>query len=250
MHFYLFDWCYWANTFLLIGTYLYPQSERLYILNFFTANGNLLWATMLFFNAFAPQSSMHMGGLALHVVPSMVSYCAHHRMVRVGDLSWGYPDMSHVKFDWSSFQYYMMSPVWGMALYTVVYGFMHFVVWKERIEKGNYMNTYKLALKSPFFKKLMFCLGPKMDKVMFFVPYWFDFMFWGANSFLCFHSEAYHLLFFLFVNITQFYNGGKYYMYNFSKRYIRESYNLDDPEKSELNKDTSDVFIGGETKAD
>lgn len=78
LHYYLIDFCYFANVLITIFHYYRPSDERLFMMNFVHASGPLAVATGAFKNSLVFHSVDHLTSLAIHVIP----------MVSVWSLRW------------------------------------------------------------------------------------------------------------------------------------------------------------------
>jgi len=74
-HYFLFDFCYFANLVLLLNLYFYPQSALLFVLIFGMANGPLCWAVPMWKNSMVFHSLDKVTSVFIHIGPSIVTYC-------------------------------------------------------------------------------------------------------------------------------------------------------------------------------
>lgn len=73
-HYWMTDFCYFANTITLIFLNVYPKSEALFMTSYFYAFGPLLVAVGAFRNQMVFHLIDNMSSLALHVFPPLALY--------------------------------------------------------------------------------------------------------------------------------------------------------------------------------
>lgn len=80
-HYYMADFCYAANTLLLVFLNVFPKCEELYINAYMYSFGALLVAVGTFRNQMVFHSSDNMSSLALHLFPAVVMHNVHWNTV-------------------------------------------------------------------------------------------------------------------------------------------------------------------------
>ena len=73
-HYYLFDFCYFANIIIWIFVMFFPKNEDLYLVCFHFANGTLGVSTVAFSNALVFHKIQVLITLGLHTIPLLVFY--------------------------------------------------------------------------------------------------------------------------------------------------------------------------------
>lgn len=74
-HYFLLDFCYFANTAVLLYTWVFPHVPELFVICFALSNGPVLTAVVLFRNSLVFHSIDKMTSLHIHVGPTLVLYC-------------------------------------------------------------------------------------------------------------------------------------------------------------------------------
>ena len=70
-HYFLLDFCYYANLLAVVYLYFYPSSQIFYNISFAFACGPLLIAVPLFTNSFVPHSIDRITSLVIHLLPAL-----------------------------------------------------------------------------------------------------------------------------------------------------------------------------------
>ncbi|XP_042414683.1 glycerophosphocholine acyltransferase 1-like [Zingiber officinale] len=73
-HYYLLDFCYYANTFFLITILFYPKNEKLFMVCFSFAEGPLAWALVVRRCSLVFISIDKIVGVLIHLVPGIVFF--------------------------------------------------------------------------------------------------------------------------------------------------------------------------------
>ncbi|EPS63258.1 hypothetical protein M569_11528, partial [Genlisea aurea] len=71
-HYYLLDFCYYANTIFLVVLRLYPGNEKLFMVCFSFAEGPLAWALIVWRNGFVFHSADKLISIFIHLFPGIV----------------------------------------------------------------------------------------------------------------------------------------------------------------------------------
>jgi hypothetical protein len=72
LHYFLLDFCYWANLLLLIQIIFFPTNKRLFMVAYAVTHGPLIWAVGLFKNALVFHSVDKTISAFIHISPYMV----------------------------------------------------------------------------------------------------------------------------------------------------------------------------------
>eukprot|EP00871_Galdieria_phlegrea_P001300 jgi/Galph1/2170/GphlegSOOS_G858.1 len=74
-HYFMYDFCYFAQILLLISLLFVPSNQALQRVNFAIANGPLAWAIVLWRNSLVFHSLDKMTSIFIHVFPPLVTFC-------------------------------------------------------------------------------------------------------------------------------------------------------------------------------
>jgi hypothetical protein len=73
-HYYLLDFCYYANTFLLVMILFYPKDEKLFMVCFSFAEGPLAWALIVWRCSLVFSSFDKLVSVLIHLLPGKRSH--------------------------------------------------------------------------------------------------------------------------------------------------------------------------------
>jgi hypothetical protein len=73
-HYFLFDFCYFGNSLLLLYLWAFPHSSTLFSVVFFFANGPLAWAVPLWKNSLVFHSLDKLTSCFIHISPAFVTW--------------------------------------------------------------------------------------------------------------------------------------------------------------------------------
>ncbi|KDP33879.1 hypothetical protein JCGZ_07450 [Jatropha curcas] len=73
-HYYLLDFCYYANTIFLVDLLLYPKNEKLFMVCFSFAEGPLAWAIIVWRCSLVFSSADKIVSVLIHLLPGLVFF--------------------------------------------------------------------------------------------------------------------------------------------------------------------------------
>ncbi|KAF6164758.1 hypothetical protein GIB67_041010 [Kingdonia uniflora] len=73
-HYYLLDFCYYANTIFLVNLLLYPKNEKLFMVCFSFAEGPLAWALIVWRCSLVFSSADKIVSVLIHLLPGIVFF--------------------------------------------------------------------------------------------------------------------------------------------------------------------------------
>ncbi|KAI3524768.1 hypothetical protein L2E82_02834 [Cichorium intybus] len=73
-HYYLLDFCYYANTIFLVMVLFYPKNEKLFMVCFSFAEGPLAWALIVWRNSLVFSSLDKLVSVLIHLLPGVVVF--------------------------------------------------------------------------------------------------------------------------------------------------------------------------------
>ncbi|KAL9376455.1 hypothetical protein Peur_030575 [Populus x canadensis] len=73
-HYYLLDFCYYANTIFLVDLLLYPKNEKLFMVCFSFAEGPLAWALIIWRCSLVFSSADKLISVLIHLLPGLVFF--------------------------------------------------------------------------------------------------------------------------------------------------------------------------------
>ncbi|RLN25213.1 hypothetical protein C2845_PM07G13710 [Panicum miliaceum] len=91
-HYYLLDFCYYANTFLLVMILFYPKDEKLFMVCFSFAEGPLAWALIVWRCSLVFSSFDKLVSVLIHLLP--VNVLRRQRLLRDPEVMTSYRELS------------------------------------------------------------------------------------------------------------------------------------------------------------
>lgn len=213
-HYFLFDFCYFANVLHLLYLHVYPDSKLLFVLCWSFSFGPLAWAIPTWKNSMVFHSLDKITSLFIHLSPPMLMFC----------LRWNAHDPKYVipTSDEVSFWYMYLMPLPFYLLWQFMYWLKVYVVSKHKTDRvtsarwllGPQKGTiYHLSCK-PFGKAYAdygFMLMQLTFTLLVLLP-----------CRLFFEYEALNLLFLVIIGGISIWNGAGYLFEVFSARYETE----------------------------
>jgi hypothetical protein len=216
-HYYLVDFCYFANLLIAVFHCKYPKDERLFVATFMHATGPLAVATGAFNNSLVFHSIDHLTSLAIHVIP----------MVSVWNLRWSTLPVETAN------EYYLNLPldysppiiqvisdaVLSYLVWAVPYCGLLFSIKYERIKERKYDCLFMYCAGLPVFQPLLDFGGRDRLPVIFMTGHFVYYISSVLIAYVCFHSYYLHSLWMLATLYICFWNGASFYMDYFAKKY-------------------------------
>jgi len=163
-HWFLFDFCYFANAFLIVFLWAVPDNPDVFIIVFSLMNGPVLWAIVVFGNSLVFHSVDKTTSLFIHIEPVLVCfvmrwYPAASKFVICNDISCS-----------SNFMYTLLYPTCFFAAHQLLY----FVVIQGCLKSfivndPNALTSYRYLFRKragPAYRLISLC-GPKLRIIMF-----------------------------------------------------------------------------------
>ncbi|KAD6795220.1 hypothetical protein E3N88_06116 [Mikania micrantha] len=159
-HYYLLDFCYYANTIFLIMLLLYPKNEKLFMVCFSFAEGPLAWALIVWRCSLVFSSVDKLVSVLIHLLPGVVFFTirwwdpaffeAMHPEGTARRASWPY--VGSKSFLW---QWLFVVPLIAYSLWQALYFLIVNVLRRQRLLRDpevmtSYSKTLGLYIGSPF----------------------------------------------------------------------------------------------------
>jgi len=230
-HYFLFDFCYFANLWLLFYLYLLPQNSLLFAICFGMANGPLIWAIPTWRNSMVFHSIDKITSVFIHVGPPIVTHAIrwHHKT--------HYPNHSVCPDEDCDIPWYYLTilPLIPYVIWQILY-FIKVEIFsshKNRVTSAKWLLEgdskgfiYNMSIK-PFGEKYKL-FGLILNQFIFtFLTLIPIKLFWD--------NQFYHLGFIIFMTLISVWNGATFYFDVFSKKYI-ESLQQQEKKLNELMK--------------
>ena len=211
MHYYLFDFCYYANTLIVIHLMVFPDSKALYCITFAFSHGHLLISVAIFHTSLVFHSLEKTITNYTHLVPAIV--CWGLNISDCGSPSFDPKEIGLLEY----YQYVSMGYfVWFAGYYLII-----FVITYETWNKKGYPNLYSYAMSNEKFRTYKFCniFGPKLRPLMFLVQHSGVGMVVFIFGFFSIHSVYFQTLLVMGITLLSVWNGANYYLEIFSRNY-------------------------------
>lgn len=216
-HYYLVDFCYFANLLIAIFHCCYPKDDRLFVATFMYATGPLAVATGAFNNSLVFHSIDHLTSLAIHVIP----------MVSVWNLRWStlpnekaneyYLDMD---LDYSPpLLQVIKDSTFTYLIWAVPYSALLFSIKYEKIKQRKYDCLFMYCAGLPVFQPILDFGGRDRLPLIFMTGHFIYYISSVLIAYVCFHFFYLHSIWMLATLYISFWNGASFYMDYFAKKY-------------------------------
>nr|XP_023911922.1 uncharacterized membrane protein C776.05 [Quercus suber]POF11045.1 putative membrane protein [Quercus suber] len=148
-HYYLLDFCYYANTIFLVDLLLYPRNEKLFMVCFSFAEGPLAWALIVWRCSLVFSSVDKIVSVLIHLLPGIVfftirwwdpaTFAAMHPEGTSHRASWPYVEGSSYLWTWL-----FLVPLVGYTLWQALYFLIVNVLRRQRLLRDpEVMTSYR-----------------------------------------------------------------------------------------------------------
>ncbi|PIN26507.1 hypothetical protein CDL12_00738 [Handroanthus impetiginosus] len=129
-HYYLLDFCYYANTIFLIMLLCYPRNEKLFMVCFSFAEGPLAWALIVWRCSLVFNSMDKIVSVFIHLLPGLVFFTirwwdpvffeAMHPEGTARRASWPYVESKSYLWTWLFFVPLVAYSIWQLLYFLIV----------------------------------------------------------------------------------------------------------------------------------
>ncbi|KAK8453019.1 hypothetical protein SEVIR_5G212700v4 [Setaria viridis] len=129
-HYYLLDFCYYANTFLVVMILFYPKDEKLFMVCFSFAEGPLAWALIVWRCSLVFSSFDKLVSVLIHLLPGIVlftirwwnpqTFAAMHPEGRAARVTWPYVEDKSYLWTWLFFVPLAAYTLWQLMYFLIV----------------------------------------------------------------------------------------------------------------------------------
>ncbi|KAJ6742733.1 hypothetical protein OIU85_016783 [Salix viminalis] len=150
LHYYLLDFCYYANTIFVVHLVLYPKNEKLFMVCFSFAEGPLAWALIVWRCSLVFSSADKLVSALIHLLPGLVfftirwwnpaTFAAMHQEETSSRISWPYgvEDKSYLM------TWLFWVPLFAYTLWQVLYFLIVNVLRRQRLLRDpEVMTSYR-----------------------------------------------------------------------------------------------------------
>ncbi|ESR64796.1 hypothetical protein CICLE_v10010674mg [Citrus x clementina] len=148
-HYYLLDFCYYANTIFLVDLLMYPKNEKLFMVCFSFAEGPLVWALIVWRCSLVFNSVDKIVSVLIHLLPGLVfftirwwnpeSFAAMHPEGSSRRASWPYVEDKSYLLTWL-----FLVPLGAYTLWQVLYFLIVNVLRRQRLVRDpEVMTSYR-----------------------------------------------------------------------------------------------------------
>ncbi|XP_021350823.1 uncharacterized membrane protein C776.05-like isoform X2 [Mizuhopecten yessoensis] len=215
-HYFLLDFCYYANLAWFIFIWI-ADSPRMFAVVFGIANGPLLWAMVVYRNSLVFHNHDKVSSSFIHIVPGTLSF-AIRWYPKTTSTHW-VKDFNVGNTDWDPEMliWLFLIPLCCFLFHSGMYALVIHVIKKpgpEHFLSYNYLGTKKGGCIHSLFN----CCGEGSRKFFF---YFFNWLFCFCSLtgvVLSFYFFAAHCVLLVTLTLIIVYNGASYYMHVFSVR--------------------------------
>ncbi|KAF9662306.1 hypothetical protein SADUNF_Sadunf18G0039300 [Salix dunnii] len=254
-HYYLLDFCYYANTIFLVDLLLYPKNEKLFMVCFSFAEGPLAWALIVWRCSLVFSSADKLVSVLIHLLPGLVFFTirwwnpatfeAMHPEETSGRVSWPYgvEDKSYL------FTWLFWVPLFAYTLWQVLYFLIVDVLRRQRLLRDpevmtSYRELSKKAQKANnIWWQLSGLLGDQNRLLMYIL---FQAMFTVATMALTvpiFLSYELHVVFQILKISAAAWNGGSFLLEVMPRQVILKEKKKSEMQPASTQHDQSSVLV-------
>ncbi|CAD7703002.1 unnamed protein product [Ostreobium quekettii] len=221
MHYYFFDFCYFANGLLLFSLWVMPTSAFLFKVCFAYNTGILAWSILAFRNSLVFHSLDKVTSLFLHYEPMIVSWT----------LRW-YPDCEllgncttdgRIASEQATAAELLLYPIPFYLLWATIYYLKIFVFSEKKIQERGYSTLFKYMTsnKKSGFAKFVLRFPHRWQPVVFLGFHLTFFMTALVFVFFCWRSYWAHTALISCLSFVSVWNGANFYFEVFATKYMK-----------------------------
>jgi hypothetical protein len=210
-HYFLLDFCYWANFIMMLFLWVFPENEFLFISSYAFAMGPLLLAIPIFKNSMVIHSLDRITSVFIHLVPGYTIWG-----IRSGNC-----ECWKVAETIPSFYSYMLYPSILYFIWAFVYYIILFKLAFQRCERKNNLTLFKYHLedKKSIFYKLSGTFGEKVRPFAFMGIHMIFSLVTLILTYLTLYSHHVQFVLLSMCLAKTFWMAANYYMEIFTKNY-------------------------------
>jgi hypothetical protein len=211
-HYFMLDFCYYANMTTITYLYVYPESELLFNVASAFCFGPFLVAVPLFTNSFVPHSIDKITSLVIHILPGLALWG-----VQAGEC----PGFNVKVYSLTDFYLYASGSyfIWLFFYYLIIFG----LTYERCIRKGN-LTMYRYAMEDHTTLTYKYCglLGERFRPLMFLSQHALSNLVLFCIAFVLISNFWALSLSMVFVISWSAWNGATYYIDLFARRYEKD----------------------------
>jgi len=232
-HYFMYDFCYFAQVVLLVSLYAMPANTSIAQLNFAVANGPLAWAVVLWRNSLVFHSVDKMTSSFIHLLPPLVTfslrwddYLATRTLPRVYEnLGDGVSDAGAgtISIVVQIMRRFLLYPLLAYILWQLLYLIKTEIISRRKLETDpEIMTSLRWLTKDPrsFSYRVITCLGPERKTAAFVLFQCLYTLLTLIPTPFLWHSMLAHALFLAALFVVALVNGASYYFSVFATRYM------------------------------
>jgi len=223
-HYYLFDFCYWANVVIIYFIAVEPKNLDLFMCLFIWSSGPLACTIGALKNSMIFHKIDHLTSLCIHAIPLVTSFNLRWTTLPYEQtlppeeryfVSFDLDEMDDYDFVRRFFFYpFLLYVLWAVAYYLKI-----FVVSSRKIQERNYECMFVHVMRQNVFKKLLAPFGTKFAPCLFMVCHLLFYTISAALAYFCMKSFWFHASFVAFWVLVSVWNGANFYMEYFATKY-------------------------------
>jgi len=217
-HYFLFDFCYYANALILVYLHVFPKSESLFLICFAFSSGPLAWSVLAWGNSLVFHSLEKITSLFIHLTPNLLFYT----------MRWLIKDPESIA-KYASFQDRLPSvmEVFLLAIPPyLLWQFLYYikvqVISAKKVEERDYLTSFRWFIhsKNSSIGKLIQSAGPHWQLAAFMAYQFIYTLITILPTVLYLQSFWAHTALISGMCVLSAWNGANYYFEVFSTRYI------------------------------
>lgn len=212
-HYYMFDFCYFANIIYVVISFVYPDNITLQKMIFVCANGPLATAVIILNNRIVYHSQDFTVSSFIHMSPMLLSYITR----------WNTQFSDHkeiISFENYGYQIFLaiiLYICWFVPYYILLYG----ILYHRTIEKNNItMFDYAVSSSFTFIKNIT--QKRRLQQFIYSIFHFICFFIASLISPLFWYYKELHFAYIILITIIAIWNGSNYYYYKINSKENKE----------------------------
>ena len=226
-HYYLFDFCYFANTLIILYLQFFPYNDLLFKVFFVYANGPFGVAIPAFKNSMIFHKMDNLISLTIHLIPQVTSWNLRWHTMEWERTSLPLDQRQFLTLDedeitngfWRYLTRIFFIPLALYLTWAGLYSLKVFIISSKRIKERNYETMYVYYMNQAWAAKILSKFGLRYAPLVFMSLHVTFFVISSVFAILAYSSFYIHSLLLLSWVTLSIWNGANFYMEYFSRRY-------------------------------
>jgi len=225
MHYYLFDFCYFANLLTFLYLHVFPQNETLFLICFSFSVGPLAWAIIAWRNSLVLHSLSRTTSVFIHITPGLVLYS----IMWLADDPATQTKYNTMRGKTPSFVQVSLLPLLPYLCWQVFYFIKVEIFSSQKVAVREYETSFRaLSTGKGMIGNLIRSFSSNSQRLLAFMTFQFAYTFVTMlPALLLFVSFWSHTVFLITMTVACAWNGANWYFEVFAEKYGPEMHELE-----------------------